>query len=108
MTSYTIEAEDMNLGGDLEVVSGDQASGGQLVKLDDSDEDGKLSVDFDGETGTYSFTVYVQDESDGQGEFELKIDGEVVGTVTLDADSDRKSTRLNSSHVKRSRMPSSA
>ncbi|MEL7470866.1 MAG: Ig-like domain-containing protein [Pseudomonadota bacterium] len=88
MTTYTIEAEDMKLDGDLEVVSGDQASGGELVKLDDSDENGKLSVNFDGETGTYSFTIYVQDETDGQGEFELKIDGQVVGTVTLDADTD--------------------
>ena len=33
---------------------------------------------------------------------------EVLGQRVLDLEPDRKSTRLNSSHVKRSRMPSSA
>ncbi|MEM9059907.1 MAG: Ig-like domain-containing protein [Pseudomonadota bacterium] len=88
MTTYTIEAEDMTLSDDLEVVSGDQASGGELVRLDDFMESGTLSTTFDGETGTYSFTIYVQDESDGQSQIDLIVDGVVVGTVTLDADTD--------------------
>ena len=32
----------------------------------------------------------------------------IIGAVSLMSDQDRKSTRLNSSHLKLSRMPSSA
>ena len=47
--------------------------------------------------------VYVEIESEGE-----TIDqGEVFGTVEA-VKTDRKSTRLNSSHVRTSRMPSSA
>ena len=38
----------------------------------------------------------------------LKLLGNSIGKVYRDWETDRKSTRLNSSHITRSRMPSSA
>ena len=43
---------------------------------------------------------------DGPTHGEIEIDGEPVARLT--AGQDRKSTRLNSSHIQKSRMPSSA
>ena len=40
--------------------------------------------------------------------FELYPEQRAEGSINLDGEKDRKSTRLNSSHIQKSRMPSSA
>ena len=82
-----IEAEDFNLY-NFKVVHGDQASGGELVKLHNAQGNGDIWTKFDGPDGCYNLTVVAQDESDGQSTIMVKINGEVVGTITLDQDSD--------------------
>ncbi|MEM7237302.1 MAG: delta endotoxin C-terminal domain-containing protein, partial [Pseudomonadota bacterium] len=83
--TITIEAEDMTMD-DFQVVSGDNASGGELVKI--TDGDGVLQTDFEGASGTYDFTISVQDESDGESTLYIVIDGEHVGTIQLDGNND--------------------
>ncbi|MEM9369717.1 MAG: hypothetical protein AAGA26_01040, partial [Pseudomonadota bacterium] len=80
-----IQAEDMNLD-DFKVVDGANASGGELVKI--TDYDGSLKTDFTGDSGVYDFTISVQDENDGASTLYIVIDGETVGTITLDENND--------------------
>ncbi|WP_424972651.1 SdrD B-like domain-containing protein [Dinoroseobacter sp. S76] len=80
----TIEAEDMNDHG-FRTVHGDKASGGQLVKIEGND--GKLSTDFDGPSAVYDLTLYAQDETDGVSKLRVFVDGEHVGTIMLDRQS---------------------
>ncbi|WP_424967184.1 SdrD B-like domain-containing protein [Dinoroseobacter sp. S375] len=77
----TIEAEDMNDHG-FRTVHGDKASGGQLVKIEGND--GKLTTDFDGPSAVYDLTLYAQDETDGVSKLRVFVDGEHVGTIMLD------------------------
>ena len=73
----------------------DEKSGaGQVVYVATSTDSGDISGGV-----TYSLS------GDDAGEFTIDSS---TGAVTLVADPDRKSTRLNSSHVSESRMPSSA
>jgi serine-aspartate repeat-containing protein C/D/E len=82
----TIEAEHMNKYNFFSV-GGTQASNDCLVKLDGG-QSGDLSTTFHGETGSYDIKVFAQDESDGQSTIMVKVNGNVVGTITLDRDSD--------------------
>ncbi len=84
---YTIEAEDITDRG-FKVVSGAQASGGELVKLWCPGGFGSLRTNFDGETGVYDVKIRVQDEDDGQSIIKLKVGGELVEAVRLDGDTD--------------------
>ena len=83
-----IEAEDMHRSHNFKVVDGDNASGGKLVKLKSAHKDGDLNTNFEGPDGTYDFTVFVQDESDGQGKIKVKVNGHVIETIILNRDSD--------------------
>lgn len=80
-----IEAEDMNDHG-FRTVHGDQASGGELVKLEGWD--GELSTHFDGPSAVYDLTIFAQDENDGKSKLKVFIDGEEVGIIMLDRQSD--------------------
>ncbi|MEM0924820.1 MAG: hypothetical protein AAGJ83_02165, partial [Planctomycetota bacterium] len=84
---FVVEAEDMALSG-FKVHDGDQASGGQLVRTDAFGGDGELSTEFTGFTATYTVSIFVQDESDGQNEITLLVDGVEVSAIRLDRDSD--------------------
>ncbi|PJI86372.1 cadherin domain-containing protein [Yoonia maricola] len=82
-----IEAENMHLSG-FKAVHGDKASDGGLVKLAHAGGTGEISTTFGGEAGIYDLSLFVQDESDGQSEITIKVNGEEVAKVTLDADTD--------------------
>ena len=88
--------------------------------------DYKISIEELENTSSKTINFHFEDKIDGLscvtpivadleikslGEF-IEIGGNVKGTVKLECDlclkEDRKSTRLNSSHITRSRMPSSA
>ncbi|MEM6663195.1 MAG: SdrD B-like domain-containing protein [Pseudomonadota bacterium] len=84
---YTIEAEDMHKW-NFQTVHGKKASGGELARLKKAGGDGDLWTDFDGKTGTYDLTVFVQDENDGRSEIIVKVDGKQVGKIKLDRDGD--------------------
>ena len=64
---------------------GSHASNGKGVKLGYK-KSGDLTKDFDGESGTYDLNLFVQDESDGQSTIMVKVNGNVVKTITLDGD----------------------
>ncbi|GMG83089.1 hypothetical protein LNKW23_23020 [Paralimibaculum aggregatum] len=81
--TYYIQAEHMSDYG-FKTTWGRNASNDKFVKL--SGHEGKLWKTFDGQSGTYEFKIKVQDENDGQSTLRIKIDGEVVGTITLDKD----------------------
>ena len=57
--------------------------------------------------GSILVTANQENVIDDQGGEEV-IDGLATGKLYRDWETDRKSTRLNSSHITRSRMPSSA
>ena len=84
---YTIEAEDMYSNG-FKVVSGAQASGGELVKLYCPGDYAALCTTFDGKAGVYDVKIRVQDENDGQSIIKLKVGGQIVEAIRLDGDSD--------------------
>ena len=84
---YCIEAEDMQSWG-FKTVHGAQASGGELVKLENIYYGGDLKTTFDGKDGVYDFKLRVQDESDGQSHIMVKVNGVVVDTIYLNRDSD--------------------
>ncbi len=83
--SITIEAEDMWDRG-FKTVRGNQAEGGRLVKLKRGE--GTLGTEFEGEGGSYDIVIRAQDESDGESELVVKVDGEAVGTIRLDRNGD--------------------
>ncbi|MEJ6402774.1 SdrD B-like domain-containing protein, partial [Yoonia sp. 2307UL14-13] len=82
-----IEAETMDLSG-FRIRHGDNASDGGLVRLEHFGGKGEISTDFNGAAGAYDLSLFVQDESDGQSEISILVNGEIVGTAVLDADSD--------------------
>lgn len=84
---YTIEAESICASG-FKVVSGDQASGGKLAKLYCAGGYGSLATTFTGKSGVYDVKIRVQDEDDGQSTIKLKVNGQFVEAIRLDADSD--------------------
>lgn len=82
-----IEAEDMHRSR-FNVRDSDDASGGEIVRLNNKGDHGKLSTEFEGPEGSYDLTIYAQDESDGQSRIEVQVNGETVKTIYLDRDSD--------------------
>lgn len=84
---YTIEAEDM-WGWGFQTVHGANASGGDLVKLNCAGGNGLLCTTFNGKQGVYDVKIRVQDENDGQSVIKLKVNGQFVEAIRLDADSD--------------------
>lgn len=83
-TTIVMEAEHMYKYG-FKSFYGDQASGGKAVKLCNT---GDLVKKFGGADGTYNASIFVQDENDGQSVVMVKVNGQVVKTIKLDADSD--------------------
>lgn len=84
---FTIEAEDMHRT-NFHTVDGDQASGGELVRMGGCDTDGTLKTDFEGPGAVYDLTVRAQDESDGASKIKVLVDGKVVGEIILDQNDD--------------------
>ncbi|MEO1493240.1 MAG: hypothetical protein AAFV19_13885, partial [Pseudomonadota bacterium] len=82
MTDYTIEAENLELDG-YTAVNHSQGSGGGFIQ---TWGEGTASIVFEGVPGTYTINLAVFDESDGQSSIELVVNGQSVGTVTLDVD----------------------
>lgn len=80
--TYTVEAESWDLH-NFHKVDGDQASGGELVKI--SGHDGKISTDFGGTDGVYNMTICVQDECDGNSKLKVYVNGEFQQTIILDS-----------------------
>ncbi len=78
--TYTIQAEDFDLHG-FHVVSGNQAEGGELIKI--SGNDGRLSTDFGGTDGVYNMTIRAQDETDGASKLMVYVNGELQETIKL-------------------------
>ncbi|MBL3569802.1 hypothetical protein BV509_13255 [Rhodovulum sulfidophilum] len=81
-----IEAEDM-CAYNFVTVRGAEASGGELVRLACGTW-GALSTSFKGCDGTYDLRVFAQDENDGQSTLVIRINGQEVGTILLDGDTD--------------------
>ncbi|RAP42560.1 hypothetical protein BYZ73_05095 [Rhodovulum viride] len=81
-----IEAEDM-CAYNFVAVRGAEASGGELVRLACGTW-GALSTSFKGCDGTYDLRVFAQDENDGQSTLVIRINGQEVGTILLDGDTD--------------------
>ncbi len=84
-TPITVEAEDLHLSG-YRIEHDDDASGGQLIKL--SAHEGVASTTFDGRDGDYALQLFYFDEDDGQGEIDVRINGDVIETISLDQDLD--------------------
>ena len=84
---YVIEAENMHSWG-FETVHGAQASGGELARIRCLGEEGALKTTFDGKDGVYDFSLFIQDECDGQSEVTLLVNGQVVKAIRLDRDGD--------------------
>ncbi|EBA11901.1 SdrD B-like domain-containing protein [Roseobacter sp. CCS2] len=82
-----IEAETMDLSG-FDVRQGHNASSAGIVRLSDLGSSGEISTTFNGAAGAYDLSLFVQDESDGQSDLQIKVNGTVVGQATLDADTD--------------------
>lgn len=82
---YTIEAEDLEAT-NFKTVHGDNASGDELVKI--TSNDGSLAANFGGEAGVYDIKIHAQDETDGASKIIVKVNGETVGTVMLDLQTD--------------------
>ena len=86
-TQVCIEAEDMAESG-FHVTHAAQASGGEILKLNHGGGNGDASTTFNGVSGTYDLTITAQDENDGQSVIMVKVNGQTVGQVVLDRDSD--------------------
>ncbi|WP_211097179.1 SdrD B-like domain-containing protein, partial [Aliishimia ponticola] len=86
-TCIVIEAEDMSETG-YHTVSGSQASGGELVKLNCAGGTGKLWTTFNGESGTYDLTISAQDENDGNSKIKVFVNGNYVDTIYLNTNTD--------------------
>jgi uncharacterized repeat protein (TIGR01451 family) len=79
--SIRYEAENLNLEGYL-VERANFASGGQLVAL--SGTEGSVSTVFEGDAGQYDLDVAAFDEKDGNSPVMVLVNGQQVGTWTLD------------------------
>ena len=84
---YTIEAEDMHEKG-FHTTHSSNASGGEILKLNKAGGNGDIWTNFHGESGTYDFRFFIQDESDGRSVIKLKINGQFVEAIKLNKDSD--------------------
>lgn len=82
-----IEAEDMHRSGFWKVY-GSNASNHHLVKLQHFGGSGSLTKTFRGTSGIYKTTLLVQDENDGESVLNVKVNGQPVGSVLLDRNSD--------------------
>ncbi|MEP0914191.1 hypothetical protein NDI45_25110 [Leptolyngbya sp. GB1-A1] len=83
---YKFEAEDMLLGNYL-IENNEFASGDRLISLRNAAGDtGTATTEFTGPTGVYDITVGYLDESDGEGELDLWVDGASTGRWSLDKD----------------------
>jgi serine-aspartate repeat-containing protein C/D/E len=83
----TIEAEDMQLHG-MQIVHGDQASGGELVRTSHLGGTGDLTTTFNGTDGNYDLSIFAQDETDGQSSIMVKVNGVLVEAFKLDQQTD--------------------
>lgn len=93
--SIKIEAEDMYSYGGFRKFK--DAEGVKGVKLA-CDDWGKLSKNLDCEEGEYDFKINVQDECDGQSSLKIYIDGDYVGTIKLDQDTDGTGSDYNGTY----------
>ncbi|PSB19819.1 hypothetical protein C7B76_06740 [filamentous cyanobacterium CCP2] len=84
MSSIRIEAESMTLAG--YVVEGNKyfASGNAIVGISSTDTAGSISTLFAGASGVYDLVVGYYDESDGESQLTLLIDGVAVESWILD------------------------
>ena len=78
--AYTIEAEDMELWGYVGEQN-DEASGDELIRL--KRDVGSAKLDFGGTSGAYDITITYMDENDGEGFLDIFVNGELVGTISL-------------------------
>lgn len=86
-SDYTVEAEDMDAWG-FKTVYGEQASGGQLVRLQCAGQQAAIKTDFQGKDGVYDISLFIQDENDGASKIKLLVNGQVVEAIRLDRQSD--------------------
>ncbi|WP_344846142.1 SdrD B-like domain-containing protein [Celeribacter arenosi] len=86
-TCIVIEAEDMSDYG-FHTVSGSQASGGSLAKIDCLGGSGKLWTTFDGPSGTYDLNLFAQDENDGVSVIKVYVNGAFQGEIVLNQNGD--------------------
>ncbi|MEM7312225.1 MAG: Ig-like domain-containing protein [Planctomycetota bacterium] len=84
---YTLEAEDL-VKWNYRTRNANQASGGKIARLRRAGTEGDLTTTFDCESGSYSLTLFAQDENDGQSEVIVKVAGQEVGRIQLDQDND--------------------
>ena len=82
-TTIVMEAEHMHKYG-FSSFYGSHASGHKGVKLA-CYHSGDLVKSFQGADGVYDASIFVQDESDGQSVIMIKVNGQVVKTINLDA-----------------------
>ena len=85
--SYTLEAEDFHISG-FRAVHSTTASNNEIVRLNNFGRHDDIRTFFDGESGTYDVSIFIQDENDGQSDVTLEINHQFVGGFQLDQDSD--------------------
>ena len=79
-----IEAEDMLLSSKAKVKSGDFASGGSYIELEDDKADATATTLFTGETGYYDILIGYYDGNKGEAELTLKVGEEEIKNWYLD------------------------
>ena len=86
--NITVEAESLIGNSDdfREYASGN-ASGNRGIQLKDWKSDGWVKYDFTGSNGLYDLNLFIQDESDGQSEIDVEVNGKLLGDFELTKDS---------------------
>ena len=107
ITTQVIEAEILDLAG-YRLESNSLASGGKLLSLigEQQEEVGTASFNFTGATGNYTVKIGTYDENDGAATIQLARQGNVVGSIILDANAgssgianDTKVTRVIAANI---------
>lgn len=82
---FVLEAEDFDQY-NFYTTGSATASGGEIVKL--CGHQGALRHTFEGETAIYDLSIDVQDECDGESTLAVYVDGVLLSTLVLDANTD--------------------
>ena len=81
-TGVRLEAEDMALSPEYLVEQNGDASGGELIRVEDEDATATATTTFDGPAGTYDLVIGYFDENDGTSTYSVRVDGIEVSTWT--------------------------
>ncbi len=83
---FRIEAEDFDNLGDFEVEDTTLVGNPQIIRPSDDVADATATTNFTGSTGRYDIVLGYFDETDGEAEIEVSIDGELIESISLNQD----------------------